>query len=108
MLEPMEELDYLDQTRLLAMDHPRGFEVCPNERFLSAPPFPLFKVIASQAARPPTGAWDDQGHDLLPLLLAIAIGSTSQTSPMRLMRDSPDAYDRPRSRPVGSWSGRFA
>ena len=68
MLEPMEELDYLDQTRLLAIDHPEDVEVYPNERFLSSPPFPLFKVIASQDAHPPVGAWDDKGHDLLPLL----------------------------------------
>jgi Flp pilus assembly protein TadD len=68
MLEPMEELDYLDQTRLLAIDHPEDVEVYPNERFLSAPPFPLFKVIASQDAHPPKGAWDDKGHDLLALL----------------------------------------
>ena len=53
MLEPMEELDYLDQTRLLAIDHPEDVEVYPNERFLSAPPFPLFKVIASQDAHAP-------------------------------------------------------
>jgi Flp pilus assembly protein TadD len=70
MLEPMEELDYLDQTRLLAIDHPEDVEVYPNERFLSNPPFPLFKVIASQDAHAPAGAWDDKGHDLLPLLRA--------------------------------------
>ncbi|MGA8143803.1 MAG: FG-GAP-like repeat-containing protein [Candidatus Acidiferrales bacterium] len=68
MLEPMEELDYLDRTRLLAVDHPEDVEVYPNERFLSEPPFPPFKVIASQDAHPPAGAWDDQHHDLLPLL----------------------------------------
>jgi hypothetical protein len=68
MLEPMEELDYLDQTRLLAIDHPEDVEVYPNERFMSSPPFPLFKVIASQDAHPPAGVWDDKGRDLLPLL----------------------------------------
>jgi TPR repeat protein len=70
MLEPMEELDYLDQTRLLAIDHPEDVEVYPNERFLSSPPFPQFKVIASLDAHPPAGAWDLRGHDLLPLLRA--------------------------------------
>jgi hypothetical protein len=69
LLEPMEELDYLDQVRLVAVDHPVGVEVYPNEYFASNPPFPEFKVIASQAARPPTGAWDDKGRDVLPLLL---------------------------------------
>jgi hypothetical protein len=68
MLEPMEELDYMDQTRLLAVDHPDDVEVFPNARFMSNPPFPEPKVIASRGARPPAGAWDDKGGDLLKLL----------------------------------------
>jgi len=69
MLEPMEELDYLDQARLLAVDHPADIEVYPNEYFASNPPFPEFKVIASRGAHTPAGAWDDAGRDVLPLLL---------------------------------------
>jgi Flp pilus assembly protein TadD len=68
MLEPMEELDYLDQVRLLAVDHPANVEVYPNEYFASNPPFPEFKVIAGDSAHPPAGAWDDGGRDVLPLL----------------------------------------
>ena len=49
----MEELDYLDQARLLAIDHPANVEVYPNERFMTAPPFPEFKVIASVGAHLP-------------------------------------------------------
>ena len=67
-LEPMEETVYLDQVRLLAIDHPAAYKVFPNERFVSAPPFPEFRVIASQNARPPVGAWDDQGRDVLVLI----------------------------------------
>jgi Tfp pilus assembly protein PilF len=67
-LEPMEETVYLDQVRLLAIDHPAAYEVFPNERFVSAPPFPEFRVIASGNAHPPVGAWDDQGHDVLSLI----------------------------------------
>ena len=69
MLEPMEELDYLDQARLIAVDHPADVEVYPNEYFASNPPFPEFKVIASRDAHPPVGAWDDKSRDILPLLL---------------------------------------
>jgi tetratricopeptide (TPR) repeat protein len=69
MLEPMEELDYLDRVRLLAIDHPADIEVYPNEYFANKPPFPKFKVIASRDARPPQGAWDDSGRDVLSLLL---------------------------------------
>jgi Tfp pilus assembly protein PilF len=68
-LESMEETVYLDQVRLLAIDHPADYEVFPNERFVSAPPFPEFRVIASRDARAPLGAWDDHGRDVLPLIL---------------------------------------
>jgi hypothetical protein len=67
-MEPMEETVYLDQLRLLAIDHPSAYEVFPNERFVSNPPFPEFKVIASQNAHPPLGAWDDHGNDVLSLI----------------------------------------
>lgn len=67
-MEPMEETVYLDQLRLLAIDHPGSYEVFPNERFVSAPPFPDFRVIASNDAHPPVGAWDDRGNDVLSLI----------------------------------------
>jgi len=67
-MEPMEETVYLDQVRLLAIDHPSAYEVFPNERFVSAPPFPEFRVIASKNAHLPVGAWDDHGHDVLALV----------------------------------------
>ena len=67
-MEPMEETVYLDQVRLVAIDHPAAYEVFPNERFVSAPPFPEFRVIASRGAHAPIGAWDDRGNDVLPLI----------------------------------------
>jgi Tfp pilus assembly protein PilF len=69
-MEPMEETVYLDQVRLVAIDHPAGYDVFPNERFASNPPFPEFKVIATSAStsHAPLCAWDDKGHDILPLL----------------------------------------
>src|SRR5277367_3002586 len=67
-MEPMEETVYIDQLRLLAIDHPAAYEVFPNERFVSNPPFPEFRVIASQNAHPPVGAWDDRGNDILSLI----------------------------------------
>jgi tetratricopeptide (TPR) repeat protein len=72
LMEPMEEVVYLDQVKLLAVDHPANEEVYPNEYFASNPPYPEFKVITSKKddARPPAGAWDDKGNDLLPDLLA--------------------------------------
>ena len=71
-MEPLEEAVYLDQTRLLAIDHPADLEVYPNEYFASNPPYAEFKVVVSKSedARPPAGARDEHGHDVLPDLLA--------------------------------------
>ncbi|HEV8525494.1 MAG TPA: FG-GAP-like repeat-containing protein [Terriglobales bacterium] len=70
LLEPMEEVVYLDQVRLLAVDHPSDFDVYPNEYFASAPPYPEFRVITVREPSAPAGAWDEHGHDVLPDLLA--------------------------------------
>jgi hypothetical protein len=67
-LEPMEETVYLDQVKLLAIDHPERFDVYPNERFASSPPFPEFGVVPTSDAHLPVGAWDDRGNDVLALL----------------------------------------
>jgi hypothetical protein len=69
-MEPLEEAVYLDQVRLLAVDHPADVDVYPNEYFASNPPYAPFKVVVSRDARPPAGAWDEHGHDVLPDLLA--------------------------------------
>ncbi len=69
-MEPLEESVYLDQVQLLAVDHPADVDVYPNEYFASNPPYPPFKVVFSRDARPPAGAWDEHGHDVLPDLLA--------------------------------------
>jgi Tfp pilus assembly protein PilF len=115
-MEPMEETVYLDQVRLLAIDHPAALDVYPNERFVSAPPFPEFRVVASRGARPPVGAWDDQGNDVLSLIakpdrkyvtnlqdlpfagfaklhwLELDLGSWDATKPLRLIIDGYTDY----------------
>src|SRR5207248_9054936 len=70
LMEPMEEVVYLDAVKLVAVDHPAGKEVYPNEYFASNPPYPDFKVVTSRNAKPPAGAWDDKGNNLMPDLLA--------------------------------------
>jgi tetratricopeptide (TPR) repeat protein len=71
-MEPLEESVYLDQVQLLAVDHPADVDVYPNEYFASNPPYPPFKVVFSNHndTRPPAGAWDEHGHNVLPDLLA--------------------------------------
>jgi tetratricopeptide (TPR) repeat protein len=67
--EPMEEINFVDQLRLVAVDHPENTGVYPDERFLSEPPFASGKtIVASAQTRPLAGAWDDHGRDVLPLL----------------------------------------
>jgi Tfp pilus assembly protein PilF len=68
-MEPMEEVNYVDQLRLVAVDHPKNVRVNPDERFLDSPPFASGQVVASVDARPPAGAWDGTGRDVLDELL---------------------------------------
>ena len=70
LMEPMEEAVYLDEVKLLAVDHPSSFDVYPNEYFASNPPFPAFHVIQSRDAQLPADARDEHGHDLMPDLRA--------------------------------------
>jgi len=64
-MEPMEEVNYIDPLRLVAVDHPESVEVNPDERFLDDPPFASGRVVASSGARLPVGAWDGDGRDVL-------------------------------------------
>jgi tetratricopeptide (TPR) repeat protein len=70
LTEPMEEAVYLDQVKVLAVDHPASFDVFPNEYFASNPPYPTFRVIQSEGAQLPAAARDEHGHDLMPALRA--------------------------------------
>ncbi len=47
------------------MDHPENVQVNPDERFLDDPPFASGRVVASESARLPSGAWDGDGRDVL-------------------------------------------
>ncbi len=67
-MEPMEEVNYIDQLRLVAVDHPSNVEVNPDERFLDEPPFASGRVVASSDVRLPAGAWDGNGRDVLDIL----------------------------------------
>ena len=67
-MEPMEEVNYTDQLRLIAVDHPNNVEVNPDERFLDDPPFASGRVVASSNVHPPLGAWDGNGRDVLDII----------------------------------------
>jgi tetratricopeptide (TPR) repeat protein len=59
----LEESMFVDRLQLIAVAHPQGTEVYPNEG-MSDPPKP-FKLFLTQNARPPLSAIDDHGHDVL-------------------------------------------
>ena len=108
-MEPMEEVNYIDQLRLVAVDHPASVEVNPDERFLDQPPFASGRVVASLGARLPIAAWDGNGADVLDALsrrdhqfaggftatpydgfanlhsLTLDLGSVDTHSPLRLL-----------------------
>jgi len=67
-IEPMEEVNYIDQLRLVAVDHPANVEVNPDERFLDDPPFASGRVVASSETHLPLGAWDGEGRDVMAVL----------------------------------------
>ena len=62
----LEEALFVDRLQLLAVTHPEGTEVYPNEG-MSDPPKP-FRVFVTRGAQPPQSAVDDQGHDVLDLI----------------------------------------
>jgi tetratricopeptide (TPR) repeat protein len=68
--EPMEEVNYIDQLRMVAVDHPSQIDVYPDERFLDDTPFASGKTVATSVPHPPTAAWDNKGRDVLQLVSA--------------------------------------
>jgi tetratricopeptide (TPR) repeat protein len=60
----LEEVLYVDRLQLIAVTHPIGTEVYPNEG-MTSPPRP-FKLYTTKGARPPLSATDEHGHDVLP------------------------------------------
>jgi len=69
LTEELWETAYLDELRLVTVDHPESVQVYLNERFVPAGPssFHLYQVTR---ARPPLAATDELGNDLLPALRA--------------------------------------
>jgi tetratricopeptide (TPR) repeat protein len=59
----LEEALYLDHAELIAIAHPRGTDVYPNEGMRSSRAGPVVYLAADPRA--PRRATDDQGHDVL-------------------------------------------
>jgi len=61
--EELREVSYIDQVRLLALDHPAGTEIVTNEKFKS-PPFPAFRLFGVKRRIYPVAARDGTGADV--------------------------------------------
>ena len=67
LTDEMRETDYFDSLRLLAVDHPVGERIYANEIYSPHPEPPALYAVRNR--RFPVSAVDDQGHNVLPLLL---------------------------------------
>jgi len=65
--EELREAVYLDQVRLLAIDHPSEIEIYPNEA-LGLPSFSEFGIHGTSHAHPPVQAIDHHGNNVLTLI----------------------------------------
>ncbi|MGH9914810.1 MAG: FG-GAP repeat domain-containing protein, partial [Pyrinomonadaceae bacterium] len=63
MTYELEEAYYVDRVQLIAVDHPRGTEVFPNEGMRDPPP--SFKLFMPRNLRSPVTALDSAGRDTL-------------------------------------------
>jgi Tfp pilus assembly protein PilF len=66
--EELREVSYLDQIRLIAVDHPADTDIFTNDKFKS-PPFPDFRLFGASKRVYPAAARDQRGADVLPRLL---------------------------------------
>jgi hypothetical protein len=61
--EELHEVSYLDQIKLIALDHPTATEIVTNDKFKS-PPFPEFRLFGGERRIYARSAHDDQGNDV--------------------------------------------
>ena len=66
--EELSEVSYLDQVRLMAVDHPASAEIFTNSKWKS-PPFPEFRLFGVGRRVYPVRARDDRGRDVREALL---------------------------------------
>ncbi len=66
--EELREVSYIDQIKLIALDHPTAIDVVTNEKFKS-PPFPEFRLFGVDRRIYPIAARDSRGNDVRAALL---------------------------------------
>ena len=61
--EELREVAYIDQVKLIAVDHPSDVDIFSSEKF-KAPPFPEFHLYGVSERHYPRRATDHHGHDV--------------------------------------------
>ncbi len=68
-MTPLEEITYFDEAKLIAVDHPQGTQVHPNEMMAIQAPPPEFKIFCVQQTINPRKAVDHLKHDVTDQIL---------------------------------------
>jgi Tfp pilus assembly protein PilF len=68
LTEELWETIYFDEFKLVVLDHPDSIAVYIDERFVP-PPYPPLRIHSVANKRSPLSAMDEQGNDLLPMIL---------------------------------------
>jgi hypothetical protein len=71
VVEPVEEVVYFDEAKLIAVDHPAGTEVYPREMMAISVPPPAFELFCVKDVIEPIGAVDHRGADVTGEILAV-------------------------------------
>jgi tetratricopeptide (TPR) repeat protein len=69
LTEELREVSYIDQVRLIALDHPAGTQIVTNEKF-QGPPYPEFRLFGVKRRMYPLAARDHRGSDVRARLAA--------------------------------------
>jgi len=69
IVEELREIAYLDEIRLIAVDHPSQMDIFTNDKF-KGPPFPEFRLFGVEQRQYPVKVTDHRGHDVRPRVLA--------------------------------------
>ena len=81
--DELREALYLDEARLIAVDHPHGTVVCPTSKMHAAPPFPPHGLWTLRPLATPRHAVRSDGLDVTPALARV---DNQMVSPVRLRR----------------------
>lgn len=64
-VEVLDEVTFIDESKLIAVDHPADIEIFPNEYPSIFKPFPEFKIIQTKNLKSPEEAFNKDGRDIL-------------------------------------------